>query len=52
MLSTSELTEAMNSITRNKVCMKGNVVTQWPIYTSRNLQLRLVRDSYSKVKHP
>jgi hypothetical protein len=27
--------------------MKGNVVTQWPIYTSRNLQLRLVRHSFS-----
>jgi len=48
---TSELTEAMNSIQRNKVCMKGNVVTQWPIYTSRNLQLRHDLDLYANVVH-
>lgn len=48
---TSELTEAMNSINRNKVALKGNVVTKWPIYTSRNLQLRHDMDLYANVVH-
>ena len=37
---TDDLTEAMNSIQRNGVCLKGNIVTQWPIHKSRNLLLR------------
>ena len=37
---TGSLEEAMNSIRRNKVCLKGNIVTQWPNNTSRNMALR------------
>jgi len=45
------LDEAMNSITRNQVCIKGNVVTQWPNNKSRNLTLRHDLDLYANVVH-
>ena len=41
----------MNSITRNRVCIKGNVVTQWPNNKSRNLTLRHDLDLYANVVH-
>ena len=41
----------MNSITRNQVCIKGNVVTQWPNNKSRNLTLRHDLDLYANVVH-
>ena len=40
--SSGGLEEAMNSISRNQVCLKGNVVTEWPNNKSRNLMLRYV----------
>jgi len=48
---TDDLTEAMNSIQRNGVCLKGNIVTQWPIHKSRNLLLRHDLDLYANVVH-
>jgi len=46
-----KLEDAMNSITRNRVCIKGNVVTQWPNNKSRNLTLRHDLDLYANVVH-
>lgn len=51
MTGSSELDEAVNSIKRNKVCLKGNVVTQWPLYTSRNQKLRHDLGLYANVVH-
>merc|ERR1712176_1355545 len=41
----------MNSITRNQVCLKGNIVTAWPNNKSRNLLLRHDLDLYANVVH-
>merc|ERR1719378_533950 len=48
---TDSLDEAMNSITRNQVCLKGNIVTDWPNNKSRNLLLRHDLDLYANVVH-
>jgi len=46
-----DLSEAMNSIERNHVCLKGNIVTQWPNHVSRNLLLRHDLDLFANVVH-
>jgi len=48
---TDDLEAAMNSIKRNGVCLKGNIVTQWPNNKSRNLLLRHDLDLYANVVH-
>jgi len=41
----------MNSIRRHKVCLKGNIVTEWPIHTSKNQKLRHDLELYANVVH-
>jgi len=43
--------DAMNSIKRNRVCLKGNIVTQWPIHKSKNQMLRHDLGLYANVVH-
>ena len=40
----------MNSIQRNGVCLKGNIVTQWPIHKSRNLLLRYAQSMFIAIQ--
>jgi len=43
--------EAMNSIRRNRVCLKGNIVTQWPNHASKNQQIRHDLGLFANVVH-
>jgi len=47
----SEIFEALNSIKRNQVALKGTVPTQWPLHKSKNQELRHELDLYANIVH-